>query len=305
MPWCPICKNKFRRGVKVCTDCGCELVKERQYKYLIPLTYGEEEQMDGMTRFMTSNGLRGVEVRIDQCGYSLYVREKDKLYAISLAKVFLEEEVKLRIRREQAEKIAAEREAKREAKRQAKGKPPKKKADIEKKSKFDNEMYGNIELQTIYHNNKERAEENRSSAWTLLFVGVVGLLIVILGISGIISINFGNPYLMYGVMSAIFLIFIVMGVISMKNARMFARRAESEDTLRYAMISWYRENLDAASIDTEIEDAKETSKEILYFNRVQKIKEKFNHQFMNLDQAFLEHFIDDEVYDKIFPDKAE
>ena len=44
-----------------------------------------------------------------------------------------------------------------------------------------------------------------------------------------------------------------------------------------------------------------TSDELLYFKRVQKLKEKFNNQFMNLDQAFLEHFIDDEVYEHVFP----
>ena len=26
MPWCPKCKNEYYEGIKVCADCGCELV---------------------------------------------------------------------------------------------------------------------------------------------------------------------------------------------------------------------------------------------------------------------------------------
>ena len=39
----------------------------------------------------------------------------------------------------------------------------------------------------------------------------------------------------------------------------------------------------------------------LGLEKIQKLKEKFNNQFMNLDQAFLEHFIDEEVYEHVFP----
>ncbi len=152
----------------------------------------------------------------------------------------------------------------------------------------------------VYQSSSERAEENRSSAWLLLLLGIIGVGAVILGILGIIPLSLGNPYLFYGVMSAVFLLFIVMGAASMKNARIFAQKAESENTLRDAMVAWCRENLDEAGIDGELEDLTGLSEEILYFKRCELLKAKLNHQFLNLDQAFLESFIDNYVYDSVY-----
>lgn len=156
-----------------------------------------------------------------------------------------------------------------------------------------------------YQNSAERAEENRSSAWVLLFMGIAGILIVALGIMGIIPFQWGNSYLTYGVMSAIFLLFIVMGVISMKNARIFAQKAESEHNLQEILLKWCNENFSADAIDGEIGKTKEDTEETLYFKRSEQMKKMLNHQFVNLDQIFLEHFIDEKVYGKVFSDSTE
>ena len=46
------------------------------------------------------------------------------------------------------------------------------------------------------------------------------------------------------------------------------------------------------------------TEEVLYFKRFLWIRERLNHQFVNLDQAFLERFIDDYVYESVFEDEA-
>lgn len=151
-----------------------------------------------------------------------------------------------------------------------------------------------------YQDSAERAEENRSSAWILLIMGIAGIIVVALGIMGIIPFRLGNSYLTYGVMSAIFLLFIVMGVISLKNAKIFAKKAESESNLQEILLKWCNENFSADAIDGEIDKTDEDTEEILYFKRCEQMKKMLNHQFMNLDQAFLEHFIDEKVYDTVF-----
>ncbi len=208
MAWCPKCKSEYREGVRVCADCGCELIEEEQYDEPEQLTFGAGE-----------------------------------------------------LREPQAKEMA-------EA--------------------------------VVYRNSSERAEDNRSSAWTLLIVGGVGLLVMIFGLMDVIPFRLGNPYMFYGVMCTVFLLFIVMGVVSMRNAKIFAGKAESENTLRDAMTKWYQENLNKEKIEEGLVDEEEVSDEILYFKRVQKMKDMFNHQFMNLDQVFLEHYIDEEVYDYFF-----
>lgn len=296
MPWCPKCKNEYRDGIRICADCGCELVEEEQFEGQMPITFGEEEELNSLKKYMEFNKLKGVEVRFDEKDqvYVLYVLEEDRGKAALMLKTFMEQKaVESEIQQpgpygseEDAEDITEEMDEDVLA-----GEQEKKTATV---------------IPTVYQNNTERAEENRSSAWALLAIGLLGIVVVVLGLMDMIPLHVSNPYMFYGVMSAIFILFIVMGIVSMKNAKLFAKKAESENTLRDAMIKWYTEKLDAASIDAELKEKEEEfsyeslPQEMLYFKRTQMLKDKFNHQFVNLDQAFLEHFIDEEVYDNLF-----
>ena len=80
---------------------------------------------------------------------------------------------------------------------------------------------------SVYVNNEEKAEENRTSAYTFLIVGGVGLIVIVLFFLGIIDIKMSltNRYMISGVMGVLFLLFIVMGIITMKNFRTFKRKA--------------------------------------------------------------------------------
>lgn len=258
MPWCPKCKNEYREGIAVCSDCGCELVDEEPLTSYIPVIFGDKEQMAALKQFLEYNKLENVVIKYDEVEevYEVLVQKEDAKKAAAATKVFLQQ--------------VAERQK---------------------------------ENRATYQNSSERAEENRSSAWILLIVGVLGIVAVVLGIAGILPWRFGNPYMLYGVMSAVSLLFLIMGIVSMKNAKLFAQKAESEHSLEDTLTKWCRENLNAEAIDKEIQKSEEDTEETLYFRRYEKIKDKLNHQFMNLDQAFLEYFIDNKVYDMVFSDK--
>lgn len=183
---------------------------------------------------------------------------------------------------------------------------------------------GRFQESRRYLENGIRARENRSSAWALLIVGGAGMLCAILGIVGIFPIGLGNPYLFYGVMMAVALLFLVMGVLSMKSARIFAERAKVEGTLLETVEKWCMENLTAESVDTALwaegldadtasdvegsdampQEEQSGRKETLYFQRAEYLKEQINSQFMNLDQRLLERFIDEDLYGKIFDSLA-
>lgn len=156
----------------------------------------------------------------------------------------------------------------------------------------------------LYQDSSEKASDNRSSAWVLLGLGAVGMIAVILGVAGVLPLQLGNPYLFYGVMGAIFILFVVAGIVSMKNARFFEKKAESENSLRQTLLDWCKDNLNAADIDAEV-CGEGVSEEIAYFRRFSCIKEKLNHQFVNLNQGFLDQFIDDYIYDEIFGKRVE
>lgn len=152
----------------------------------------------------------------------------------------------------------------------------------------------------LYEDSAEKAADNKSSGCMLLAVGVLGLAAVILGITGVLPfrLNGSMKYMTYGVMSALFLLFVVMGVISMRSYRFFAQKAKSENSLRSTIKKWCLENLKAGEIDGEL-DGEELSEEEKYFKRTFLVKQKISRQFLNLDESFLDNFVD-EIYDTIF-----
>ena len=153
-----------------------------------------------------------------------------------------------------------------------------------------------------YQNSAQKAEDNKSSAYTLLVIGVLGLIAVGLVLTGVIPLyqNAGvTKYFVCGVMGALFIIFLILGVISMKNFKPLAVDAESEKKLVEQMRKWCEENLGVEQIDENLFEDGELSEEQKYFMRTDKMKQRIENKFMNLDEAFVDHFID-EYYQEIY-----
>ena len=120
MAWCPNCKCEYIEGIKVCADCGCELVDTLE---------SENETVETI------------------------------------------------------EEIAAEVE----------------------KFEFDEEE-PSPKYHSPYMNNEERAEENRTAAYTLLLVGGVGLVLIVLFFFDVINLHMAltSTYMITGVMGALY-----------------------------------------------------------------------------------------------------
>lgn len=284
MAWCPQCKNEYKEGIKTCVDCGCDLVEQEQYDDLVPILFGDEEaKLEQLKKYLEYNNLQGVTLQYDEVErqYELFVREADKMQAVTMARVFLQQEALREL--EEAEDMESE--------------------EMEEAESEEIEIQVRKENSGLYSSTTERAQENRTAAWTQLIVGGLGLLVMILGFLGVIPLKIGNPYMFYGVMGSLFLFFVVMGFVSMRSAKALAKTAESENSLKDAINAWYQQNLTAESVDAELGEDKDLPEEMLYFKRTQIIKDKLNHQFMNLDQVFLDHMIDNEIYDYIYTEK--
>lgn len=153
-----------------------------------------------------------------------------------------------------------------------------------------------------YRNSADKAEDNRTSAYTLLAVGGAGFVAVILVFLGIIPLyqNSGTSrYLICGVMGALFILFIVFGIVSMRNSKILLIEAKSENSLTAEMTKWCEENLSADKVDEGLFEGAAMSEEQKYFKRAEKMRKIISDKFLNLDEAFLEHFVD-EYYQKVF-----
>lgn len=293
MAWCPKCKNEYREGITVCPDCGEKLVSEEELTDFTSVLFGEQDEMEKLKDFLTYNGVEKSKLVYDETEqvYELFVDAKDEKKAKTIARVFLEQQEK-----ERKENVAEEEAAVDEFLM-----PDGDEASEEKPNSVELLKAASTQGGLTYMNSGAKAEENRSSAWVLLIVGVLGILVMALGIAGVLPFNIGNPYMFYGVMSAVFILFIVMGVVSMRNAS-FREKAESENSLVDTLLKWSEENLTAEKIDAQIENAADTPEEALYYKRFEVIRNQINHQFMNLDQQMLENLIDTKIYEQIFPD---
>ena len=223
MPWCPICKNEYREGIKLCAECQVELVEHLEE---------EKEQ-------------------------NVALEEQNKILNLQAI-------------------LAADQEA------------------------DDNEEEEPV-VYRAYQNSAAKAEDNRTSAYTLFFVGILGFACDLLVFTGVIPVfqNAGTTrYLVCGVMGALFVLFIVFGVVSMRDSRILLVQAQSEDSLLSELTKWCTENLSAEMIDSELFD-EEISEEQKYFKRTDKMKAIINDKFINLDQGLLEHFLD-EYYQGLF-----
>ena len=150
----------------------------------------------------------------------------------------------------------------------------------------------------LYVESSKKAQDFKSGGFSLLFVGGLGLIFVLLVLFNVIPLhmNLFSKYLVIGVMGSMFILFIVMGFLSIKSYKKFEIKASEEDNLTHKLTAWCQENLKKENIDKDIE---ETSEELLYFHRSEKMKELISNKFMNLDAAFLDSFIDD-IYPDIF-----
>ena len=150
----------------------------------------------------------------------------------------------------------------------------------------------------LYIESSRKAQDFKSGGFSLLFVGIIGFIFILMIIFGIIPLhmNLFSKYLIIGVMGPLFILFIVMGLLSIKSYKKFEIKANEEDNLTKQLTSWCKENIISESIDSDLEEANE---ELLYFSRTEKMKELITHKFMNLDEAFLDSFIDD-IYPEIF-----
>ena len=152
-------------------------------------------------------------------------------------------------------------------------------------------------------NNEERAEENRTAAYTLLLVGGVGLVLIVLFFFDVINLHMAltSKYMITGVMGALFVLFIIMGIVSMKNSRILIQKASKENNLTMEIRKWYKENLKKEQVDALLELG-EQPEELKYFQRFDYMKKAIQNQFMNLDEAYLDRLIE-EAYPEIFEEE--
>ncbi len=280
MAWCPKCKTEYREGFTVCADCKSTLVSAEELKRIEKeqriksQLYGENfAEESAETEVITSENAEETQTSATADGQD----SANDVPPIAMPGMQIPEGMKLPegMTPEQAQAIMAQLQA----------------AEMTRRARGGG---------SHYQSSEEVASDNRSSAWLLLVIGIVGLIVLALGLIGVIPLNFKSQFLFYCVLAALFVFFIVAGIVSLKNAKVFEKRAETENSLKNTLVDWVKENLKADEIDKMCGVTSNMPEELAYFRRYDCIKFKLNRQFVNLDQNFLDQFIDEFVYDAVY-----
>lgn len=268
MPWCPKCKNEYVEGIRICADCGCELVDSLEEEKTA-IIFGDRAQMENLCSFLEYSGIQSAYIQEDDeeetC--EIYVNTSEADRARQFTRIFLKQDNK-----DNPEESDQTQEADDTAK----------------------------ESMGTYRNSAQKAEDYKASGYTLILVGGVGLLFVALAATGVLPVGFmtGN-YLAIGVLSGFFLILLVCGIQSMKSFCDCKKLVASEDSLRYEVLKWCRDSLRAEEIDRETGSSDALTEEEKYFGRSEQMKKMISEKFLNLEDGFLDTLVD-QLYAEIF-----
>lgn len=142
---------------------------------------------------------------------------------------------------------------------------------------------------------KVRHSETRSSAWTFLLVGGIGLLIITLAFIGVIKLPLSTFSL--AVMEGIFFLFLIIAGISFRNAMKMLDDISREDNLETRIREWAKTNLRPDDLTAELQE--DTPEEMRYFIISEAIRERLMPAFPEVDDAYAEQLTED-FYNELF-----
>ena len=155
-----------------------------------------------------------------------------------------------------------------------------------------------------YHASSEKAEENRSAGYSLLIIGIAGLVLVILLVLDLVPFwhLYGmSKFLSGGVMGTLFAVFIAMGAVSLKSVKRFSEKAAEENGLEKDIREWAKINFTEERIRARLsrEDRLLEKTDIAYFARTEAMRTMLAEAFPDLETAFAEHMVE-ELYSGIY-----
>lgn len=275
MPWCPKCKNEYKEGYTVCADCGSQLVETLEEEP-VAIYFGVEEELLEICNFMRANGIAETQVEYDkkEGTYELLVARKKAKEAQKQLRVYLTK-IAAPKKMEEMQRMSQEMEAIQEKK--------------------ENEEYNGP-----YQEADKKAEDYKSGADTLIIVGIAGVIALVLLNLGIIPISLTgfSKAMITGVMGVMFVIFIITGISSRKSYKALKEQAGTEKDKKAEIQAYLKENILLDTFDADLIDD-EPAMEILYFRRIEKMKEMIRSAYPSIDTSFMDYIIE-ETYSEIF-----
>ena len=274
MPWCPNCKNEYVDGIKECADCHVTLVEQLEEDF-VPVIFGEEEEIYKLNTFLEANEFTKAIIRPS---------EEDNFFEL-VVPASLEKRVKQMI------SVYSMHKAKTEMTNLNHSDD-----EMESAESDENPLRPNQSTKSSYTTQKDKAENYKTSAYTLVSVGILGLVFLVMALIGMFPVRFG--ILTYLIMGGMFLLFLVSGIASYRSYKKSSQDAVMENHLSKEIMEWCKGNLNSSNID-QVFETEQIPDEVRYFKRIDRMKECIRETYLNLDEGFLDALVE-EIYPAIY-----
>ena len=267
MGWCPSCKNEFVEGITICPKCDVQLVNSLDEANEKGKVLEKMEEEKKIRKPGESTWDFEAGNKKDSSGYSMSV-----LPMVGNNEGIADGDISEAEKAAQARRAMAVRKA---------GAPQ------------------------VYQDKGEQAKEVKGSAYALLLVGILGLVVTVLIYKGVIHLNQSKIYndMFCAAMALMFVALIIGSFLSMKSFKKLAQSASEEDQLSAQIEKWYKEKLSKELVDNAVSrfvDADDAEEE-KYFPRIACIKAILVESFVNLDSLYADHMVE-EIYNYLYED---
>lgn len=291
MPFCPICKNEYREGIKECHECKVPLVDDLS-EGPGAVICGEQDELEEILQFCEKNGLK--------TGFIRYIEEEHALH-LFFNKEELEDAtkwIKAYMDGKEMERLAemagiSMEEMTPELAKQLQ------QEEMEEMKELQQMEKERISGRYSYVDKREKAAEYKSSAFVLIIVGVLGLVALVLIYLDILPgfNSLKNNYLFIGVMGFLYLIFLITGVMSYAKVKvLLAQALEDEDKFARAE-KFMDEMLTKEAVDRAVGKSGDVSEEEIYFKRAEYMGNILKDEFPDIEETLCEKLIEERYYE--------
>lgn len=265
MPFCPKCKNEYRKGFTECHECKIPLVDS--------LEEAEALQMQPK-RVFDVNDERSYEF-LDQ--YKEEAEEEEDSEIVSYSDLtFSEKQFQKNDEDESEDDLEVV-------------------APISEQMLRQRQIAEAIRKQSSYVDKKQKIEDYKSSGFVLTLVGGVGLVALVLLYLGIIPGFSGlkSNYMFMGVMLIMFIVFIIAGIVSFAQIKTIILEAKADDNLISRVNQFFDEYLTVEKLAKEVVCSKKDTEEEMYFKRTEYMTRVLLQKFPEMNESLREKIIDD------------
>ncbi len=242
-----------------------------------PLTYeNDKERALRLESALKNSGIEDIQIQFDtiSSSYGIYVTSKEYAKAEKMVQSFYEDE-----------------------------------EDAENKT---NDLQPDTEKNSVFSgaSTLERYQDNLSTGYTFLVVGIAGVLFLAaydFGLIPFLSLAFASKIFFNIVAGALFIGFALTGIFSLKYSSKIRLQIDVDDTKSSDIMEYLTEHVTAEQIERMIaaeaqkEQRQESDlpQEILYYKRTQQIQSLILKQYPETSEELLNH-LSDAFYEKIF-----